>query len=337
MPLPLFFIGTAAISATIGIGTNIKAAIDNKTANDLNNHANHIIENAKSRMEQARTDCGTALEKFGELKVYVLNHSIKEFIQTYEQIHNVDLSESEGLKELEKMHVDKRAFAELKEMQSFATSLVTGVISGSGLGALTAFGAYGAAKTFAIASTGTRIAVLHGIAAKNATLAFFGGGSLAAGGLGMAGGAYVLGGLVAGPALMVMGLVTSTKANAKLDNALSNTAQAKEVEEQLATAADACDAIRRRTYMFYALLSQLDARFQPLLYQMKKTVKDEGVDYANFSISSKRNIAAAVSVAKSIKAILDTPILTNEGGLTDVSETVINNINTQLHKEAVTT
>ena len=60
------------------------------------------------------------------------------------------------------------------------------------------------ASTFAAASTGTAIATLSGAAATNATLAFFGGGSLAAGGLGMAGGTAVLGGLVAGPALCVI-------------------------------------------------------------------------------------------------------------------------------------
>ena len=74
-------------------------------------------------------------------------------------------------------------------------------------GSLAAFGAYSAATTFATASTGTAIASLSGAAASNATLAFFGGGSLAAGGLGMAGGAAVLGGLVAGPALLVMGII----------------------------------------------------------------------------------------------------------------------------------
>ncbi|MOA59596.1 hypothetical protein D3C78_1842590 [compost metagenome] len=49
------------------------------------------------------------------------------------------------------------------------------------------------------ASTGAAIAGLSGVAATNATLAWFGGGALAAGGAGMAGGAVVLGGLFAIP------------------------------------------------------------------------------------------------------------------------------------------
>jgi hypothetical protein len=49
-----------------------------------------------------------------------------------------------------------------------------------------AFGAWSGAMAFGAASTGTAISALSGIAATNATLAFLGGGSLAAGGLGIA-------------------------------------------------------------------------------------------------------------------------------------------------------
>ena len=83
-------------------------------------------------------------------------------------------------------HVDKESFKELKEMSQFVATVAAGASAGITGGALTAIGAYGAATTFASASTGTAIATLGGAAASNATLAFFGGGSIAAGGLGMA-------------------------------------------------------------------------------------------------------------------------------------------------------
>ena len=51
----------------------------------------------------------------------------------------------------------------------------------------------GIVATVGTASTGTAISSLSGVAATNATLAWLGGGTLAAGGLGMAGGAIVLG------------------------------------------------------------------------------------------------------------------------------------------------
>lgn len=72
-------------------------------------------------------------------------------------------------------------------------------IKGAGLGGVTGLGAWGLVSSFGTASTGTAIGGLTGIAAHNATLAWFGGGALAAGGAGMAGGVLVLGGLVALP------------------------------------------------------------------------------------------------------------------------------------------
>lgn len=72
---------------------------------------------------------------------------------------------------------------------------------------------------FASASTGTAIASLSGVAATNATLAWFGGGALTAGGLGMAGGTLVLGGIVVGPVLAAAGLIMNAKAGENLASA----------------------------------------------------------------------------------------------------------------------
>ncbi len=53
----------------------------------------------------------------------------------------------------------------------------------------------GAVVAFGTASTGTPISSLSGAAAAKATLAFLGGGPIAAGGLGVAGGTFVLCGI----------------------------------------------------------------------------------------------------------------------------------------------
>lgn len=79
----------------------------------------------------------------------------------------------------------------------FNTSLKTGF--GGLVGGSAALGAWGLVSLIGSASTGTAISSLSGVAATNATLAWFGGGSLATGGAGMAGGFWVLGGIVAAP------------------------------------------------------------------------------------------------------------------------------------------
>lgn len=75
-----------------------------------------------------------------------------------------------------------------------------GGAAGAAVGGAAAYGAFTAAALFGTASTGTAISTLSGVAATNATLAFLGGGTLAAGGAGMAGGTLLLTGMVAAPA-----------------------------------------------------------------------------------------------------------------------------------------
>ena len=64
-------------------------------------------------------------------------------------------------------------------------------------------------SAFATASTGTAISSLSGAAATNATLAWLGGGSLAAGGGGMAAGTAVLGLVAAAPAAFIGGITVA--------------------------------------------------------------------------------------------------------------------------------
>lgn len=332
MPLPLLFIGIAAATGLAGAGKTVKAVVDNTNANKINTAANEGVDNARKCLEQQRGAVAQSLEKLGEEKLQILAGTVTSFVSAFEKIKNIDFTSSVGLEELEKLHIDQKDFEELKELGNFAIQVAGGVTAGAAGGALTAIGAYGAAQTFAAASTGTAIASLSGAAATNATLAFFGGGSLAAGGLGMAGGMMVLGGLVAGPALLVMGLITGAKSQEKLDQALINKAQAEEIMEALHVASDQCSAIRRRAYLFYSLLAHLDTYLLPLVWQMEDIIAKEGTDYRTYSPESKKVIMAAASNAGSEKAVLDVPILTDDGSLTEQSGEIVDKIGKLLYK-----
>jgi hypothetical protein len=89
------------------------------------------------------------------------------------------------------------------------------LITGSGAGIVTTAGAWAAVSALGAASTGTAISSLSGVAATNAILAWFGGGSLATGGGGIALGSIVLGGVVVLPMIGVAALLTHSAANKK--------------------------------------------------------------------------------------------------------------------------
>ena len=328
--LPIVFIVPAVATGIAGAGKTAKGFMDNREANRITDDANTRVDDAKEYLERSRVLCADALSNLGDEKLFVLNNSIARFINSFEQIKNLELVESLGLEELRKLRIDKESMAELKEMQKFAATVAGGATAGIAGGALTAVGAWHAVMTFGAASTGTAISALNGVAATNATLAFLGGGSLAAGGAGVAGGMMVLGSVVAGPALLVMGLITGKKADEKLEVAKANSVQAAEICEELCNAAFQCNAIRRRTNMFYAFLARLDARLIPLTFQLEDVLSEEGVDYSRYSPEAKSTVLRAATMAGLVKSLLDTPILTEDGAITVESENMMESLGVKL-------
>lgn len=319
------FIGAAVVTGIKGVKSAVKAGEETKEAKQINEKATDIVEEARDELDKQRTACGKSLDHLGEEKLFILNSSIADFLDSFRKIKNVDFHQVENLLEMKDYVIDEKTFEDLGEMKEFASALAGGALAGTAGGALTAFGAYGAASALATASTGTAISTLSGAAATNATLAFFGGGSLAAGGLGVAGGMAVLGGIVAGPALLVMGKVAKNVADKKLDEAYINKAEASEMAAELETASFQCKAIRRRTYLLYNLLARLDSYFLPMVYRLEDIVETEGIDYRAYSPEAKKAVAAVAGMAGTIKAVLDTPLLTEDGELTEESKVLIDN------------
>lgn len=325
MPIPFLAFGIIALCGGLGIGKTIKAGVDQKDANDTNARANRICDRATEEIESSRKKSGEAITALGEQKVYVLNHSIASFVENFGKLKNVELiKDSAGLTEYQTFKIDEQGVAELKQLSEMASSLAGGLAGGGALGALAAFGAYsGVMALGSCATTGTAITTLSGIAAKNATLAFLGGGAKTIGGLGIAGGAGVLGGLIAAPALAVMGFVMGAKASKNKDDAYSNLAEAKKYQEEMKAARVLCNGIRMRATMFERLLLKLDVVFEPMVVRMEQIIRLRGSDVKLYTEDEKKEIAMCLSVAGAVKAILDTSILTENGNLTPESEQLI--------------
>ena len=330
MPLPVFVIGAAAAvgAGLLGAKKAYNAHETNKRAERINTKASNSVKYAKSKAKKSRNACQKSLEKLGTAKLDILKNEIMPFVQVFKKIHNIEFRDSEGLNELSKMKLTKEEFNSIAKLGSIAEKIVNGAAGGVAAGALAAIGAYGAATTFGVvAGTGTAIGTLSGVAATNATLAFLGGGSLAAGGLGMAGGACVLGGLVAGPALAVMGLVLNSRAEENLENAKANRAEAEKIAEQCTTICTMCDAISERCDLFTDVLDKLSERLHGANAFLKKLVKKYAdgrgnADFRKFDDEERKLFAAACSLVQAVKSILDTPILKENGKLTRESGTL---------------
>lgn len=336
MPLPLIPVAlVAGAAALFGLGKTAGAIMDSNKADDLGREAQDMIEESKYDLEKAREKCADSLQKLGSKKIAVLEETLKGFVEHFEKLKEVKLQDSVGLDELGKLAIDEETLKEIKLDVMMVSSLLGGAGGGLGAGALTAFGAYNATMALGAAGTGTAIGSLSGVAATNATLAWLGGGTLAAGGMGVAGGMMVLGGLVAAPALAILGAVLGSAAEKKLDEAKAKYAQAETIVEELKNMRIMTQAIGERAEMFHDLLAKLDLKLYPLVDQLGKIIAKEGVYYSRFTQESRELVAKATSLAVAIKAVLDTPLLDKEGGLTQASKELLGNNSEELEEAEI--
>lgn len=322
MAISKIILKVAGLVASWGALKAFDAYEKNQEAKEVNASANKLVEDARAFTNQKRIDSSKSLQLLGEVKLSVLDESIYRFVNTFEKIKNIELSNTVGIEELNKFRIDKNATIELRELSVMAHSVMQGLVAGSGAGALTAYGAYSATMMLAKASTGTAIATLSGVAAKNATLAFLGGGALAAGGGGMAMGSIVLGGVIAAPAIAILGVFLDATASKNLDLAYVNQAEAMVIIEELKIANDIFEGIKNRSELFIDLLYKLNPIFVKLINQIERLVVESGTNFSEYSQSEKEKIAMSLSIAGAIKSVLDTPILTEDGNITVESEKI---------------
>lgn len=208
MPLPLIpaiFIGTS-------VAAGLKGAFDMATSAQQIAREQHRYKQRRAHYEiaeqaylRARNDTERCLYDLGLVRLRVMETLGKVVVF----LQKARMTSTPALDHLNIAH------EELAQWQGYAleaTDILRGLVGSIGTGAATAVGTYGLIGAFGAASTGTAIASLSGAAATNATLAWLGGGALAAGGGGMALGTMVLGGIVAGPAVLVGGFFIATQA-----------------------------------------------------------------------------------------------------------------------------
>lgn len=320
MPLPFvlgaigakILLGTAVATGVVGAAKGVKGVIDSNEADEVFERAEIILENSKQKIEKHRKNALKSLEDLGKKKIEVASEELTQFVNEFSKIKNINLSEIKENMDLINLNFNENSLKEMKSIGLGATSVLTGVGSGIAAGTLLAWGSYGAVSALGVASTGTAIAGLSGAAATNATLAWLGGGSLAAGGGGMALGTAVLGGLVAGPALLIAGGIFGAKAEEKLNNAHSNLSKAKKIEKELEVAGSELEAVVLLANQMNEFLEKLRNSLYISIRKIKKLTAISN-DWNDFDIEEKELIMLSLKLAQLIKLLLDTSVLDDAG------------------------
>jgi hypothetical protein len=313
--IPIVIGAAMAASALYGIYKGGKAVVDHKDAGIANADAKGLIEKGSSLLETQRKRTNTVLEDYGARKLRAFNGGIADFIDAFGQLKNVEGIGSPELDKLVQGDFTTASLEGLKRDYQLLMDSGLGLGAGLGSGAALAFGAYNGTMLLASASTGTAISTLSGVAATNATLAWLGGGSLAAGGFGMAGGTLVLGGLVAGPALAIFGYVVGSKAEAALADARRNKEVARTHYDEAVLAAEQLAAVEAVTTLANRTFSKLCMSLRRGVADIRDVIQEHGCDFSSFPQQARERVFRAVKIAQLIKVMIDTPILDDAGAL----------------------
>lgn len=294
MAIPVLLWGAAAVLGATGLVKGAGAISDINEAKEKGERAERRYKRSKRDLEDERNETNESFKALGEQKVAVFSNQIQHILNVLSSAGGKTAKSS--LKDFQ----SEFSVEELKEMKKMVeTSLELGTNLGSSAvaGALAGLGAYGSVPLIATASTGTAISTLSGAAATNATLAWLGGGSLAAGGFGMAGGMIALGGIVAGPALAVGGFMLASKAEEALTQAAEYSAKVDEAIEEMELVEQSLQGLRQNAHEISDALNQMVERFE--------AVRTDSADDENFH--------TMLLIGKGLKELMDIQIMNEDG------------------------
>lgn len=334
MPLPFLLAGAAVIAGIAGLSKGGEAISNNTKAKEIISDAEDMYDSAKNNMEYQKNITMERLNSLGELKLTSWSEDIGAFVSLFSQFKNVKLESEVNVDKLLKNNVAN--VGNLKQMQTAsikASEVLNAGVSSLGAGALAGIASYGGAMMFASASTGTAIASLSGVAATNATLAWFGGGSLAAGGFGMAGGSLVLGGIVAGPVLAVAGFIMAAKSEENLANAKKVYSEARNASEKMRTITTFLKGVEQIASSYENFIIDFRTGYREIISALKD-LKDTAqarqeklfgnrirrvfgikrkVDFTMLTHEEQQLLHISWLMTQVLNAVLSAPILTKDG------------------------
>lgn len=294
MALPFILAGAALLAGGIGVKKGIDAKEDFDRAERIGRRAKRNHEDAIESLESEREKTNQSFQDLGRLKVSIFSDQIKYLVDEIKKRKKAK-SKMTGFEQM----VEELNLPQMEKMVLGSLDIEKGLVSGAASGALMGLGAYGSVGMLASASTGTAIASLSGAAATNATLAWLGGGSLAAGGFGMAGGMVVLGGLVAGPAIAITGFVMASKAEEALTKARDYESEVDQAIEKINSMEIVLKGLQANAWEMSMTLTKLAKYFD----ECKPDVES----------NEQGAFERLLKCGSALKSVLDTPIMEKNG------------------------
>lgn len=307
--IPVVLIAVGAVTGGGGATLGGLGVLDFKKAADRRKAASARYEERRLESERKIQVTNDLLGALGHQQQQALVDVVlrmRDFLVRHEK----QVRESERLL-VEGVDAESKQIPGLGRLDFDAAAWVGGAIKS----AVTAAGANAAVTSLAVmagsASTGTAIAALSGVAAENALMAFLGGGSIAAGGGGVALGGMALNFVTMGPALLVGGLVAKGQGAKELTKAKDAEAKVAVAIADLDEMDARLDAIDARAHELRSVLTKLTTHAVDALDLLESEPFDPPVHARRFQ--------KALNLVIAVKDVAGAPVIDDSGDLCEQS------------------
>ncbi|MFP6069707.1 sortase [Helicobacter pylori] len=300
MPLPFILAGVALAAAGYGVKKGIDALDADCEADEFIKKAENLKEEAAKRLESAQSDCKLAFARLGEKKLRVLSHSVSNFLDHFHQLNRSRIIiEGINMQDIQRQVSDARNLLNQLNANGIDGDSAPGVIAGCvGLGAFSF-------------TTGTML-----------------GGGLAASGLaGMA----VIGGIVAGPALAILGALSADEMEKKRDDAKAYCSQVEAAVKKADAMIDNLRSIEKMARFFTRQITKFDALFFSLSQDAIATMKKHHYDTSRYDQEEKDQLCVTVSTLFSLSAFLKVSIMDEHQKLNKKTQNALNLMRNQIN------
>lgn len=314
--------------------SGVQAYQDRKKAISAKEEADALLESLNKENERKRQESNEILADFGKTRLEALKSTVGVFLKYIEVLgHNYKEKEYEILG---KIDIKPEQIKELESVEMNASNAL-GTVAASGSLAAAALAGVPSAVTwgvgaFATASTGTAISSLSGAAATNATLAWLGGGSIAAGGGGMAAGATVLAGITYASmgvlALASAGLISSAYYSKKYTEATQYLESVKEYRSKLHLGWELMNRINQRARELKSITLELQGRIENSLLYLEPLI----YDFQNTDEYYLQTFQECAIMVKAMSELSQTPIMDEQGNLSNASNVIVSKTQKILNK-----
>ena len=293
-----------------------------------------MVANMEEENRKRREESNRVLSDFGKTKLELLKTCLSPFLGYLKVMGN-----NYKDKEYEfggKINLDKLDIDTLESIEMNASTAGKIAVASTGVATIALCGVPAATTSavmaFGAASTGTAISSLSGAAATNATLAWLGGGSLAAGGGGMAAGSVVLGTITATTtgvfALAAAGIVASAYYSKKYTEATEYLEEVRTARAKAKLGWAAMEAINQRAMELESVMKRLGEKINEELLYLEPLVYDFSTN-DEYYLNTFRETSLLV---KALSEVAQVPLIDNNGTLSNESFVTLTNTQKILNK-----